>query len=314
MNNGLDVVVEPGPLDNPKTRANSLEEPETDYGPWMLVSRRRGCGGDGGDDRIGGPRSRAATVNSPDHSVPLTNISKIKNGAACSTHGGTPGLSDTIMEAPILHGKAPIHKDQRVDSPPDTLLEIRMEPDSPIGNIPFPITEVMMTPEQKDYPEETNPNDVVLHPSALEASKGKKSVSAEPSRSPDRLPTLITSKNLSKASESGGPSETHQMIVDTITSSLMYPSIAPDNSDQDMSESEEEEEVLSKNDEDTKPEDQMTLDQYQNSVRKEVLSQKSSQQLPSTHKKGRVASEGVSPKYVHSFLRPRLFSEYPFCW
>lgn len=69
----------------------------------------------------------------------------------------------------------------------------------------------------------------------------------------------------------------------------MSPSIAPANSDQEMSESEEEEEVLSENEEDMELEEQITLDQYQNSVWKEVLYQKSSQQLPTTHKKRRVA-------------------------
>lgn len=56
------------------------------------------------------------------------------------------------------------------------------------------------------------------------------------------------------------------MIVNIVTSALMSPSIAPANSDQEMSESEEEEEVLSENEEDMELEEQMTLDQYQNIV------------------------------------------------
>lgn len=56
------------------------------------------------------------------------------------------------------------------------------------------------------------------------------------------------------------------MIVNIVTSVLMSPSIAPANFNQEMSESEKEEEVLSENEEDMELEEQMTLDQYQNIV------------------------------------------------
>lgn len=84
------------------------------------------------------------------------------------------------MEEPIPSGKAPTHKDQGVDSPLDILLEIGVELTCPLGNTPLPINEAMLTPTQKDYPKEINPNNVVSHPIAMEISKDKKCVSAEP--------------------------------------------------------------------------------------------------------------------------------------
>lgn len=245
----------------------------------MLVSRRRGRGGGrGGVGQLKGPGSRAVPISSCDHFVPPTNVSKNRNNAACSTCGrssargqgsfvktGAPVPRDAIIEVSNISGKIPTPEVQGVDSLPDIRLEVGVEPPCPLGSTSLPVTEVKSTPTQKEHPEKLNPNEVVLHPSAMELVKGKKSVPGELLRSLDYFPNLRTSKNIPEASKSGCSSKTHRMIVDTVTSALMSPSIAPTKSDQETSETEKEKEASLENDEDMEPEDQMTLDQYQNS-------------------------------------------------
>lgn len=85
------------------------------------------------------------------------------------------------------------------------------------------------------------------------------------------------------------------MIVDRVTSVLLPSSYSSTDSDQVMSESEEdiggssEEEAL------MEPDDSMTLVQYQSCHRKEVLSRKISSTPTTTHKKGRVVVEREVP-------------------
>lgn len=68
----------------------SEESYKIDYGPWMLVLRRRGCGG--GRGGAGGPASsgsRAVHASSRDHGYRLPNVSIPKPSAACATRDGS---------------------------------------------------------------------------------------------------------------------------------------------------------------------------------------------------------------------------------
>lgn len=67
MGEGMDVGMDPGPTDQLETRERVDEMPEMEYGPWMLVSRRRGRGGGrGGTGGSGALGSRAAHAVSHD--------------------------------------------------------------------------------------------------------------------------------------------------------------------------------------------------------------------------------------------------------
>lgn len=89
-------------------------------------------------------------------------------------------------------------------------------------------------------------------------------------------------------SSSGGALDPHQMIVNKVTTALLSPSSPSDESDEDMSSSDEDDGSISKYEKPEEPDDSMTLDEYHNGLQKEALARKVSQNLVTSHKKGRM--------------------------
>lgn len=92
--NGLEARFNPLPMDSVECPENHLPQPETDFGPWMLVSRRRGrgggCGGARGGARGGEGRNdaRAAHALSPSPNGAVTADAPHHSSPARSPRGG----------------------------------------------------------------------------------------------------------------------------------------------------------------------------------------------------------------------------------
>lgn len=92
---GLEARSNPLPVDSIESSENNLSQPDTDFGPLMLVSRRRGRGGGRGGTR-GGARSgegrsgaRAAHTLSPNPNGAVTVDAPLHSSPARSPHGGS---------------------------------------------------------------------------------------------------------------------------------------------------------------------------------------------------------------------------------
>lgn len=251
MSDGMDAGMHPRPGDNLEDRDSLQELLKTDYGLWMLVSRRQGRGrGRGGADGLGGLGSRAVHANSCDNNDLLPNVSKSKNNSVCLTRGGssmrdrggsttarvhTPRKATTKVAHPSK--KETFLTSQETDFSLDAPLESELEKGSLLYVYLHLISEGALTTVYSHCPKETYPPNIIYKPISPISSKGKKIIVSETVKTSGNHPILRTSKNLIEGFESGGPSESHQMIIDKVTMALMPPSQSPRDSDQDMSDS-----------------------------------------------------------------------------
>lgn len=208
--------------------------PETEYGPWMLVSRRRGRGGDrGGAGGPWAPRSRAVHANSRDQTIPLPNISKARSNAAWSTRGGSSsrGRGGTVRVTALSHSVVPGerskssakvdgHNAQGSDPLFGSLLEMGVEKNNPLTVSAFPSPEGSLSSELRGNTEVANPNEETPQSLASVLLKGKMSLSAQYQHPMEIHPILRTSKAVPDVLASGGSSESHQMIVDKVSTVL----------------------------------------------------------------------------------------------
>lgn len=321
MGEGMDVGMAPEPVSLPELMENVVEIPNTDYGPWMLVSRRRGRGGGRGGARgLGGPGSRGAHVTSRDLTVPLPNVSKTNTTVACPTRGmsSSRGRGGTVKVASFGRSEASgvlspssdidvAHHAQcpgEASKPSDTgdAHNARcsgifdgppLESSERVGGVSLSLEE-NLTVEKEGITELVKPHD---KPTLSVIQKGKGVASLQSQQPSGFSPVLRVSLPAPEASASCTPSDPHTMMVDKVSIALTSPSRSPDVLDQEMSDSEEEDEEDEALDgaEMEEPDNLMTLDNYQSVYRKEVLSRKSNQVQTSPQKKGRVEVEGNEP-------------------
>lgn len=141
MGDGMDVGITPMQLVQGERRESLIYSSETDYGPWMLVSRR--CGRGGGNGGVGGPGnqgSRVVLAISRDKAVPPPNVSRARNGATWSRRGGHTasgrggdvrpkalGQCDGPGETSKISNRVDVHNAQETVLPPNLLLESGLE-------------------------------------------------------------------------------------------------------------------------------------------------------------------------------------------
>lgn len=190
-------------------------------------------------------------------------------------------------ETALPYEKVTFSTSQETDLAPDAALEIGLEKGTLFEAYLHSVFEGALTIAHSQSLRETSPPDMVPKPISLVSSKGKKTVVTKTPKSSGNHPILRTSKNFSKGSESGGPSESHQMIVDKVTMVLMPSFQTSSDLDQDMRDSEDDLEESSEAEELMKQDGLITLDQYQSSHRKKALSRKIIQTHITSHNKER---------------------------
>lgn len=105
-NNGLEAGIDPQPPEYKSLPKQHKDKMETDFGPWMMVSRRRGRGG-GHDGASGGakrPRSHATHAITTNTSSDFPNATSLHAASARSPRGGTifKGRGNHIGNRPQL--------------------------------------------------------------------------------------------------------------------------------------------------------------------------------------------------------------------
>lgn len=188
MSNDLEAGSDPRPVDS-LGEIDTVDDPSnTDYEPWMLVSRRRGHGG--GRGSAGGSRglgARVAYAKSRDSGSLLPNISKVRNNSACVTCDGSSmrGRGSTITarahvsrniedESVPPFDKVTLHMAQ--DNYPILAdhLKTRLESGTPSEARLLSASEGDLTLAPSLSPKETTPPDMPTMPSSPILSKGER--------------------------------------------------------------------------------------------------------------------------------------------
>lgn len=261
------------------------ESADTDFGPWMLVSRRRGRGGGrgGAGGGAGHLASRAAHVSptiSPvdDPKVwPRSRNSRSPRGGFSSHGRGFYSGEQSCVPDRISVQAAGVTVD--MTSPPvlDTNFSLALVPTDKrdVGSI----------------------NTLELGP-RLNPSVSSKEKLKQPCQTSTPPPILRTSDGPASGSNPDPSPSSHALAVAQVTGAL-NPSPLPENSDLSMSDSGEEETddedsdcAMSEYDDPDEPDDSMTLDQFQNGIWKEALDSRDLQSSSSLPKKGRLDLSG----------------------
>lgn len=249
--------------------------PESHYGPWLLVSRRRG----GSRGRGGGPRASHVTLR---NAVVQEQGNLLSRGEVSrNIRGGKNSVSRGRASVPYVPHSIPRH-DASLISPTDPLENfptvdpcLEMNPlllensHSDIATIPA----IVSTPLSKlgDYPPSESPNQIIPFCSSREASSSGLSnpnppplldrsdaKMSRPPRSKSPPPRLRSSLSLDPSSCI--PADTsHALIVERVSSVLDCGNMEEDSEDEDDPSSEEDEGML---DDDEGPDDSMTLVQF----------------------------------------------------
>lgn len=254
---------------------------ENDFGPWLLVSRRRGgTRGRGGGTRASRMTSDAAADPSPD--IPLSRGAVIWNirGGRSAASGGRPVTphapfvtldADTQLPTPFTHTNA---------SPPITF----SSPNVPLNALGSQGIEV--TP-----PNVLPPNPSTHTSPPLHLPPGEKT-QLRPHRSKSSNHVLRSSITPASPSQPSVPTTSHGALVDIVSAALEDDGIEEDNSqDEDYSDDEDDDEMSTEESPDEGPDDSMTLIQYQTEARREALVRKGSNLSDRSPKKGRIESE-----------------------
>lgn len=309
MNEAMEAELDPGTASGVEGALAADELPPTDYGPWMLVTRRRGRGGGrGGAGGSRGSGSREVQAKPRDLGTRLSNVSIPVATAACVTRGGSSlrgrgGMAcarGNVSRAPnaetaTFPEKESLLPSLETDPDPDTISAPGKEKSSPsvvsLAMVPKEALSLVPFLSSKD----SDLSDTLFQNSLPVTSKGKEKITLESPEPPGCSPILRTSNLSSEGLEDGGSLEMHQMIVDRVTSVLLPSANNSIDSDQVMSNSEEDTGGSSEEEALMEPDDSMTLVQYQSCHRKEVLSRKISSTPTTSHKKGRVVIEKEVP-------------------
>lgn len=272
--------------------------PDSDFGPWLLVTRRRGSArGRGGGVRVNPETRSTAAAVSPEDRAPR---SLVFGG----TRGGRSGLGQSHSRNPNITYCSPINSDA-------TALETI--PTSPISTV----DPSSVSPPTVDLLGNTRPRDLL--PTPLSLPNSNSAFLSVPPR-PDKRCLVPSVQNLGKSTPSirsnspppilhsslhtppHRPSQPerspHLLIVDQVSAALNE-EIMDEDSDGDPDDDidsdddgESDDDGMSQDDE---PEDDMTLIQYQAEVRRDALIRKSSHSSCSSPKKGRMEMDVAGP-------------------
>lgn len=239
---------------------------ETNFGPWMLVSRRRGRA-------RGRGASACATHMNPDVAADPRDASNGPRSASmCSMRGGSRGS-----------GRGG-HREAFSDSSFPTLLDV-----TPPTNVPKSFLQLQDASPPKAPPKDFNnlssfskpvgsPNQQPIHPLTIPKIINP---SFAPMKSP---PPVIRPATLSSPpSHLLDPNCSYATAVDRVVAALDGDPV--EGSDEEDSFSDEDGSAMS---DDEESDDLMMLDQYQEEVRREALITKGSHTGTSSQKKGRL--------------------------
>lgn len=277
---------------------------KTDYGPWMMVTRRRGCGGGrGGTGGSGGQGSHAAHTISRDLSSLHPNDSNSIPIGACETCGtiswrGRGGSSSArVRGSRVADSRMVTSSEKELSTPPEltpdpaVLLESGPERSTPPEACQGLVPKGSVALEPSLRHKGTEPSDKSTLPFTQVSIKGKEITISETLDSTGPLPILRTSKQAFNEREDEGTLGAHQMIVERVSSTLQPSLTVSSEPDQVMSDSDEEDGDSMESEDPMEPEDSMALVQYQSNHRKEALARKISSAQLTSHKKGRVFTE-----------------------
>lgn len=272
----------------------------SDYGPWLLVSRRRGL-----------PRSRGGGVRTPSAApgsaaVPWNENRSDRGSTIHRTRGGLRGGASgrplvshtTFHNSPCLDETAPNPTCDPVDPSvpsadlPITSRDPALSPDrAPRDSAQrHPIVARDPTPAANHLPPVPSPLPSDLHPTLnpppLLLPNGNVPL-VQRSRSPP--PVLLTSLTTPFPHTSGNPNQDHSLLVNQVNAVLDNESLVDgsmdEGSDQEVCDSDDSDDQMSDGEE---PDDLMTLDQYCSEARREALVRKGSLLPMDTQKKGRI--------------------------
>ncbi|XP_039136996.1 uncharacterized protein LOC120274516 [Dioscorea cayenensis subsp. rotundata] len=269
----------------PPLHDDSLSESaDTDFGPWMLVSRRRGRGGGrgGAGGGAGNPASREAhvrpTVDDPKVWPRFGNSRSPRGGFSSRGRGGFSGeRSNAFTHIPVQ--EAGITADL-----------------TPVPVLDMDLSMALVPTEKRDVGSLNNPDPVPCPNPSVSSKKKMK----QPCQTHSLPPILRTSDDPPARSNLAPPPPSHALAIVQVTGAL-NPSPLLENSDLSMSDSGEEETdeddsdcAMSEYDDPEEPDDSMTLVQYTNGLRKEALDRHDPQSSSSLHKKGRLDIDGAA--------------------
>lgn len=261
------------------------ESEETSFGPWMIVSRRRGRGGGRGGARggAGSSVSRAAHAEAPAPSNGTLQASP-RSGYNHSTRGSFSSRGRGGHLGSLLRASGPTPDQAAGINGVDTFL-----PSQDMGTIMGGDSHV---PRDNGPPNMSDPG---ASSKPFVSSNAKLTHLQDPVGTP---PTLRTSEETSADPIAGSLISSHAMVVEQVSDALNPPSLSLNsdlpmsNSDGEESEGEDEDSEMSDYEGPEEPDDCMTLDQFQSGLRKETLVRRVPQHPESIHKKGRM-DQGV---------------------
>lgn len=255
-----------------------FSETETDYGPWLLVSRRRGPSRPrGGSVRTPNAAEGPAAVLRSDERPP-------RGASGHSTRGGLRGGASgrrlsplsTLHDNPGLAVSVPSdHPD--ISDPPVALPKVPGNSNSLLSKAPRDSSLVSVAPHPvaSHIPMENSlphTQPLRLLPKTIDPLEYRH-------RSP---PPVLLSSIAEDSSPPANPNPEHSNLVDRLTAALDDGSMEED-SDQDDDESENSDDQMS---EEGEPEDLMTLNQFQEEARRVALIRKSPLLDVESQKKG----------------------------
>lgn len=261
----------------------SSGDSETDFGPWLLVSRRRGFS----RPRGGGARSATTAPGSAAASPPEGQA--VRGVSAQRTRGGLRGGASGRL--PVSH--ATLHLSPGAESAfTDTISD---PPGSPLyllavtGESTLKSSNIFREPKSslpnKSSHSDLSPVPYMNKPSSTPTRHPPLSgIGPLIQRSHSPLPVLVQSITGDHPSNSLSLSQEHSRLVAQVSEALEDGTMEED-SDQDEGDSVESDDQMSEEDD---TDDLMTLDQMQEEARREALIRKGSLLAVETQKKGRV--------------------------
>lgn len=258
--------------------------PETNYGPWLLVSRRRG----GTRGRGGGSRPGRATIGAA--ADPSSEATVARGAAPRSLRGGkslAPSGRQPSLQVNSSVTDAVPHVPTRHDQSNPSLSALSPPPNVLINSLEFQGESSLHTDTLP--PSLTNQ----ISPLCLSLDKVKKSL---PNRSSSPPPVLITSLQIPHYSPPQPNPSSHVSLVEKVSSALEEEDMEEDNDQDDvLSDDEEDDEMSEEENPEDSPDDAMTLFQYQTEVRREALVRKGTCISSTSPKKGRVDPGKAGP-------------------
>ena len=282
---------------DPSCSALAMQEEqqmESGFGPWMLVSRRRGRGRGRGREGTVLPRARQVVAETEmeqnfqsGRSSQHVEASKLMQ----TPRGGsrTRGRGGLVSQHPARAIPSPTSKGDVTGLRPQIAEREEIIMDNP--TVGFPLIE-WCTGEGSTRVSSQAVTDNVSHKEPnpnvqSRANSGQVRVARNAERKGFEVENPIVM--MAPVLRQGDEGETHQSMVERVVEAIKPAKKSQDSADQPMTDSESSEEDSEMED---LADDQLTLGQFQDGVRKEALVRKGGITSSSSHKKGRVDDGG----------------------